>query len=94
MEQKALDQRAAMICAVIANCHRDPKKRAYKIEDFMPQRETKKKTLKDMKPQELIQYLTLMNTAMGGQVVTNQLGVENDITRRRTTKARSRPERP
>jgi hypothetical protein len=32
------DARFALVCSVLANCHRDPKRRArpYQVEDFMP----------------------------------------------------------
>lgn len=32
------DARFALICAVLANCHRDPKRRPqpYQVEDFLP----------------------------------------------------------
>ena len=36
--EKRHDARFALLCTVVANCHRDPKvkRQPYKIEDFMP----------------------------------------------------------
>lgn len=37
------DARFALLCAVLANCHRDPKRRPkpYQVEDFMPEKRPK-----------------------------------------------------
>lgn len=36
--EKRNDARFALLCSVVANCHRDPKtkRQAYRVEDFMP----------------------------------------------------------
>lgn len=44
---KLSDQRAALICSVVANCHRDKKQKAFKVSDFMP-KEKKKQTNEQM----------------------------------------------
>jgi hypothetical protein len=65
-EQENLDFRAALVCAVLANIHRDPKKRQrpFEAKDFMPQRRSKKvKTEKQMKDD-----LVAANIALGGEV--------------------------
>jgi hypothetical protein len=41
---------AALICTVLANVQRDPKKRPYEIEDFLPQR---KREFKTQSPEEM-----------------------------------------
>jgi len=51
------DHRAALICAVVANCHRGKKSKAYKPSDFMP----KKKAIQT--PQQM--KSTLLMTAKG-----------------------------
>jgi len=40
VEQSRIDARFALVCAVFANCHRDPKRRRkpYSVEDFMPRK--------------------------------------------------------
>jgi hypothetical protein len=38
-KQKRLDSRAALICAVMANCHGDGKKK-YEVADFMPKKQS------------------------------------------------------
>lgn len=45
------DARFALVCAVLANCHRDPKRRPnpYQVEDFMPQSRPKTKEEFDAK---------------------------------------------
>lgn len=37
-EERRMDARFGLVCAVLANCHRDPKARRqpYTVEDFMP----------------------------------------------------------
>lgn len=36
--ERRMDARFALLCSVVANCHREPKVRRtpYKVEDFMP----------------------------------------------------------
>jgi hypothetical protein len=42
------DFHTGLICAVLANIHRDPKTKAFTPQDFMPGKETKKQTPEDM----------------------------------------------
>ena len=59
------DYRTALICALTANIHRDPKKgKAYKPEDFMPKQG---KETKPMNEQEMLSQLKLMNASLGGE---------------------------
>jgi len=46
-----MDGHVALICAVIANCFRDPKKKPFKVEDFMP------KVSKAQTPEEMLNTL-------------------------------------
>ncbi len=59
------DYRAALICQVVANCHRNPKvtPRPWKASDFMPAKKKKKQTPEDM--YEVLKEITLMH---GGEV--------------------------
>jgi hypothetical protein len=43
-----LDYHTALICAVVANCFRDSKKKAFQPEDFMP------KARKKQNPEEIL----------------------------------------
>jgi hypothetical protein len=48
------DRQAALICAVLANIHRDPKKsRAYTVQDFLPQ--------KPKSPEELLEKVKTLH---------------------------------
>jgi len=63
-EEEIKDRRTALICAVLANCHRDPQKKAFTVDDFMPTRkeETRKQT-----QEEQLQMLQLWDAALGGK---------------------------
>lgn len=41
--ERRSDARFALVCAVLANCHRDPKRRPrpYEVEDFLPRERPK-----------------------------------------------------
>ena len=59
------DYRAALICAVMANIHRNPKKsKVYKPEDFMP---STRKAARKMNDEEMLAQLKLMNASFGGE---------------------------
>lgn len=61
------DYRAALVCAVMANIHRDPKKsKVYKPEDFMPG-PGKASEKKEMNDEEMLSQLKLMNASLGGE---------------------------
>lgn len=65
-EQESRDYRAALVCWILANAHRDTRKKPkpFEIKDFMPQRRPKKaKTEEQMKDE-----LTILNIALGGEV--------------------------
>jgi hypothetical protein len=61
----AENQRTAMICCIIANANRDPKKKStpFKINDFMPQEKKK------MTAEQIEKFLKMLTLAMGGDVV-------------------------
>ena len=65
IKQERLDYRAALICSVIANVNRNPKKRPqpYKPKDFMP------KANKAQTPEEQLAVVKALNAALGGKVV-------------------------
>ncbi len=65
-EKKEAFYRSGIVASVIANCHRDPKKRKkpYKVEDFMPQ-DKKEKTQKQNWESQL-KMIKALNSAMGG----------------------------
>jgi hypothetical protein len=59
---------------VMANCHRDPKKRAFTINDFMPKLEKKAAKVKPKMstPEQMINRLRMWNAAVGGKEVLNE----------------------
>jgi hypothetical protein len=63
-ENERADRRAALICCVIANLKRDPKRKrtAYKVDDFMP------KEKKKMSANQLATMLEAFTLACGGEV--------------------------
>jgi len=63
--QERQDFRAALICSVIANVNRDPKKRSkpYQPKDFMPgQKQTKKQSA-----QQMFETVKALNKLYGGK---------------------------
>jgi len=67
-EQKKLDSRAALICAVLANINRNPKKKskAFTVEDFMPKYE-KVRGIKS--PEEMLETVKLWNKVLRGDEI-------------------------
>jgi hypothetical protein len=67
--QKRLDGRTALICAVLANIYRDPKKHEpFTIEDFMPgEKKPKKQT-----PEEMLEKIKAWNVMLGGKETKKQ----------------------
>jgi len=67
-EQKKLDSRAALICAVLANINRNPKKKnkAFTVEDFMPKYEKGKRV---QSAEEMLETVKLWNTVLGGNEI-------------------------
>lgn len=65
-EQENQDLRTALICSLLANIHRDTKKRhkPYEPKDFMPQRRPKKQKTDDQMKNEL----TALTVALGGEI--------------------------
>ena len=66
LSERAQDYRAALICSVLANIHRDPKKKVnpFEAQDFMP---NPKKVSRKMSEQEMLTQLELMNASFGGE---------------------------
>jgi len=64
-----LDYRTGLICSVLANINRDPKKqKAFKPQDFMPQRKESKK----QDPQDFLTQMRMWNAALGGTETINE----------------------
>lgn len=65
-KRKEAFYRSGIVASVIANCHRDPKKRkkAFKPEDFMPQDKKEKGQKQNWKSQ--LKMIKALNAAMGG----------------------------
>jgi len=63
-----LDFRSALICAIIANVNRNPKKKSvpFTPSDFMPRREITEP--KKQYPEQMLQRIKIMNAALGGRV--------------------------
>jgi len=67
-EQKKLDSRTALICTVLANINRNPKKKskAFTVEDFMPKYEKVKET---QTAEEMLETVKLWNTVLKGDEI-------------------------
>lgn len=67
-EQKKLDSRTALICAVLANINRNPKKKskAFNVEDFMPKYE---KVRQVQTPEEMLETVKLWNKTLRGDEI-------------------------
>ena len=66
-EREQSDQRAALICSVLANINRDSKRKPtpYKVQDFMPIfKSNKKQTI-----EEQLTIVKMLNAAFGGEVI-------------------------
>lgn len=65
------DRRTALVCAVIANCFRDNKHKAFQIKDFMPTKPEIKPEIKpedkQQTPEDMIRMLRLWNASVGGK---------------------------
>ena len=66
-EQERQDARAALICCVLANCFYSKREPAFKVSDFMPQKEAENKGLSEMNPDELLARMRLLNASLGGK---------------------------
>jgi hypothetical protein len=65
IQEDNADYRAALICTVIANCFRDPKRRAFKVDDFLPRKkEVKSKT---QTPEEQMMMVQMWQAMYGGK---------------------------
>ena len=66
LSERARNWRAALICSVLANIYRNPKKKVnpFEPEDFMP---NPKKVSRKMSEQEMLTQLELMNASFGGE---------------------------
>lgn len=47
-EERRIDARFALVCSVLANCHRNAKQRPYRVEDFMPKHYNRPKTREEL----------------------------------------------
>ena len=67
-EQKKLDGRTALICTVLANINRNPKKKskAFTVEDFMPKYEKERKV---KSAEEMLETVKLWNTVLKGNEI-------------------------
>ena len=67
-EQKKLDSRTALICTVLANINRNPKKKskAFTVEDFMPKYEKAKET---KSAEEMLETVKLWNQILRGNEI-------------------------
>jgi hypothetical protein len=63
------DRHFGLICAVMANINRDPKKPAYQVEDFIPQKAKPKAKPAISGPAEFLKTMRILNAAMGGTEV-------------------------
>ena len=75
-EQKKLDSRTALICAVLANINRNPKKKskAFTVEDFMPKYERERQV---KSAEEMLETVKLWNTILGGNEAKNKVNYGN-----------------
>lgn len=69
-QQEWANWRAAMICCIIANAHRDRKKKPtpFKPSDFMPQKPQKLEKGKKMTDEEMLEVLKRTTIMLGGEV--------------------------
>lgn len=65
-EQEAFNYRAALVCSIIAEVNRNPKKRhrPYTPSDFMPK---KKKAKVQLTGEQMKKQLAMINIALGGE---------------------------
>jgi len=70
-QEERADWRAGLICSVLANIHRDPKRsRTFKPQDFMPvyAKSTEGKP-QEVSENQMLEQMMLMNTLLGGKTV-------------------------
>jgi len=66
--QEWLNFRAGLICAVIANAHRDPKKgKAFTPKDFMPKKEVKQKPTK-LTGEQMLERAKMITISFDGEI--------------------------
>ncbi|MCJ7669566.1 MAG: hypothetical protein MUO61_03495 [Dehalococcoidia bacterium] len=65
-EEEIKNRRTALMCAVYANCHRDPKKKAFTVEDFMPTRKKETQEPKEQTQEQKLFMLQAWQAALGG----------------------------
>ena len=66
-KEEWLNYRAALICTIMANMWRDPKKsKPYKPQDFMPGVKKSRQT-----PEQMFAQVQMLNAVLGGTVVEN-----------------------
>jgi hypothetical protein len=65
VDQEWLNHRSAIICAVIANVNRDPKKhkKPYTAQDFMPQKERK------LSGEQIMKQAKTITMMLGGDII-------------------------
>ncbi len=61
IREERVDCRAALICAVLANCHRDPKSRPLRPADFMPRKR------RQQTPEDMFAMVKALNALYGGK---------------------------
>jgi hypothetical protein len=65
-KEERLDYRAALICAVLANCHRNPKAKPFQPRDFMPQKQH------EQTPEDMMAMIRALNAVLGGEDETKK----------------------
>jgi hypothetical protein len=64
LEQKRLDARGALVCAVIANCNRTKDSPIWGVKDFMPGEPEQEAPRRS--PEEMLQTVMMLNAMHGG----------------------------
>ena len=59
-DRERQDYRAALVCTVVANAHRDSKQKPYRPQDFMPKKKRSKTA------QEMLEHVKVLHKALGG----------------------------
>ena len=64
---RRMDLAAALVASVLANIHRDPKRRRqpYTVEDFLPQYD--RPAPRRQTPEETVELVAMLNAMFGGQ---------------------------
>lgn len=66
-QEERLDRRAALVCAVMANCFNTDSSIRFTIDDFMPQRDLP--ALRPMSDEEMLETIRALNASMGGKEI-------------------------